>query len=329
MADFSIDIPISVNGGGGGSDKTNNTLKELNDNVKKLDKSVFGTLDIFEMLTQVLGDIFKLIQPLFKLLSIILLIFYIPFIPLIKILAGYLANVAKGLSKFMQGEIDFSTLVEEYIQPGLIQLLEGFLNWWEQTGKPLMESIFSGVADWILKNILPFLWSVILILGEFIIGELWEKIVGYWEIFTQVVMWIWENILQPAWNWFLGIGEKLWTEILKPAWDWFSDIGEKIWAILKSGFDYVQDKLYSLSFGLIGKKSEDDFIIRPNGQLIETADTDFLIGTKNPDKLFGGGGGGSITININNPSVRDDSDIRKLANAVSRELQLQSKRRAS
>ena len=65
-------------------------------------------------------------------------------------------------------------------------------------------------------------------------------------------------------------------------------------------------------------KSVGDAIIRPNGDVIETDPADYLIATKNPSSL-----GGSTTININNPSVRQTSDIKLIANEVSRALQRQ------
>lgn len=60
-----------------------------------------------------------------------------------------------------------------------------------------------------------------------------------------------------------------------------------------------------------------DFILTPNGAL-KTDPNDFIIGTKNPKAL--GGGGMTVNINIDKPTVRSDSDIKNLVQQISSEL---------
>jgi hypothetical protein len=86
-------------------------------------------------------------------------------------------------------------------------------------------------------------------------------------------------------------------------WEWFKGL-------------FSQGGNYSSRYTKVG-----DAIIRPNGEVIKTDPMDTLYATKNPGMM-----GGSITIQINNPSVRNDSDIRKIAEEVSRVLAVQGRR---
>jgi hypothetical protein len=61
-------------------------------------------------------------------------------------------------------------------------------------------------------------------------------------------------------------------------------------------------------------KSVNDAIITPQG-VVKTAPDDFIIATKNPASL-GGGGDGGVTINIINPTVRKNGDIDDMRKSV-------------
>lgn len=61
----------------------------------------------------------------------------------------------------------------------------------------------------------------------------------------------------------------------------------------------------------VSTKKVNDAIITPSGQVIETHPDDYLIATKTP-----GGMGGNITVNINNPTVRSDSDLAAMKRLV-------------
>ena len=66
-----------------------------------------------------------------------------------------------------------------------------------------------------------------------------------------------------------------------------------------------------------------DLILTPDGRAFQTDKADTIIATKNPGGM---GGGANITVNINNAQVRSDADIREIARAVSRELEMALKR---
>ncbi|MCK5266807.1 MAG: phage tail tape measure protein [Spirochaetes bacterium] len=54
-----------------------------------------------------------------------------------------------------------------------------------------------------------------------------------------------------------------------------------------------------------------DFISRPGSAPVSFSPDDTIIGVKNPEKL-----GGGVTININNPTVRDDRDIDRIRDVI-------------
>jgi hypothetical protein len=64
----------------------------------------------------------------------------------------------------------------------------------------------------------------------------------------------------------------------------------------------------------VGEQGPEIFMPRTSGMVINSN-----ISSQLSSMLSGNGGGGSnVTININNPVVRNDADIRKLADQISR-----------
>ena len=70
-----------------------------------------------------------------------------------------------------------------------------------------------------------------------------------------------------------------------------------------------------------------DFILTPNGQMIETDPRDYLVATTNPKSLMGGGSKiFNISITINNPQMRDTADANRLAEDIFKRLEFNLKR---
>ena len=61
-----------------------------------------------------------------------------------------------------------------------------------------------------------------------------------------------------------------------------------------------------------------DAIITPGGQVIQTNPSDYLIATKTPGALCGGGGG--ITININGGNYLDSQGATMIANELAKQI---------
>lgn len=342
MADdkFRIEIPIGTEGSGAGAKgKKDDSMDELNKNVKKLDKTMYGTLDWIEMLSSILGDVYKLLQPIFKLLSVMFMIIFLPLLPVIKDVASALAELIKGLSKLFKGEISIWEFIVQHVGPALWDAIKGLFKLIDT----LFFGMFSALAETIKVMWTDYIWPALKWIGEKFaeLGEwLWEMILIGWEFMKGIGMWLWENIIYPAWNFLVNVGQWIWEQILKPAWEflsevgswiwdqilkpafeWLSDVGSKIWDILKGPFKWVADKIKSVTswFSFGGGDSEDvnDAVITPQGQVIKTAPQDYIFATKNPKM------GGEVNININNPVVRKDQDIKEIANEVSKVMRRQ------
>jgi len=319
--DFKIEVPISVDGGGGSSGTQNGVKKELeklNKNTLRLNKSMILNIDVIEILSSLLGDLRKILEPLFKLLSIMLLLVFLPLMPLYK-------DLLKGLSKLVGA-------IAKITKPG------GASEFVQEKGKGVA-AIVAGILIAVGSVILFAVggWVVVL-LGAIvaIIITFWEDIanlfISAWDnIISPAFQWIgeqvrtlWEGVILPAWMFLSEVGLWIWEQILKPAWNFLSEVGSWIWNIISSPFRWLADKVNSIIswFSNVGSRVKssinpfNDFIQRPGQGPTAFSPQDTIIGVKNPGSL-----GGSTTININNPSIRQTSDIKLLANEVSRVLQ--------
>lgn len=215
----------------------------------------------------------------------------------------------------------------------------------------------SGFGDVILgiMGVFGGLWDIVVGL---VTGDLTLAIQGIvnvfksiWDIFAGIVkmffaffamigaafgqfykMWI------DMWNWIYNkIGEAF-TLI----WEFFKSIPEKFGSWLEKGLqgllgigkrisDWIMDKIKSIaskfSFGFGGGSKSDasvgDGVIQ-NGKIISTDPADTIMAFKDPS-IFNKNKG-NVTINVNNPVVRNDTDIKKLTQSISKELQKQGNR---
>ena len=366
MADFKVEVPITVGGSGGSGGSGSGGTKEIvksNERVAKetakLRTNIVESLGITKILSEIFSDVYQLVRPLVKVLSILVFLVFMPLMKPIAAIAKALGMVAKkgaekggGVGVFeaaSEAIVDsvgptISTIIAGILIVFGVIILAAFTGWFAIIIIAIMGLVYALAEP--IESLISWMWEILVVAWNWFVGQLatlWEILVVAWNWFLSIPQRIWEGILKPAWNWFVGIGELIWTEILKPSWEWFLGIGEKIWDIIKSPFEWLADKISKFSFfgGRSGSTSSAsdsdsehssissaDFILRPNGQIIKTASDDFIFGTKNPEKMFGNSGGGT-TININNPVVREEADIRKLTNEISRALQSQMKRRLS
>ena len=133
----------------------------------------------------------------------------------------------------------------------------------------------------------------------------------------------------------LTIGNKIWQFFLDGL-SFISDLGKKIWdfiweglkgvgILMINGFKNIINGIInfinSSSFGLVNipKLANGGIVSSPTIAMIGEAGPEAVI----PLNQLGNMG---TTININNPTVRDDSDIRKMTDAISRELQKRGNR---
>lgn len=154
-----------------------------------------------------------------------------------------------------------------------------------QIWKFISEEVITGTIDAVAN-----IW-------DYVSGELFTGIINASEQVWKFIMTLFQgyiDVTSTLWNWFtsLFVGT---INVATTVWDWFTGL-----------------------FSGKGKKEEnvEDAIITPSG-VVHTDPSDFIIATKNPRSL---GGGGNVTININNPTVSNDGDIKKLVRTIEQQL---------
>ena len=300
-------------------------LKALGAAAKKAAKTVGGVtsgeLDMGQWMSDLLGSVGDgLVQAFTTLMEFIAKIWVLVKDPFLKMLRIVMSDVIPVLI-----EIFITTLPDAFkaLYEGLELSAESII---ERFGKTTSAWIGVGL---IIAAIAMIILAVVTAGGSLVVGAIvatvaaliaivivfWEQIKGFfvylYELDQQFRQWMW-NVMKK-------VSEMIWNGL--------KDIGSWIANAVRSAVNYV------VSLFTRREKSEskraNDFILRPGGQIIETSPDDTLIAIKKPEKLFGKMGGGSIIVNINHPMVRDDSDIKKLADQVSQVLQRQTNRRFS
>lgn len=213
--------------------------------------------------------------------------------------------------------IEFKAIVEKLsmtigtsLVPMISKAVEKFAPFIEKLSgiiSQVLDSIFSNenldaMTDWLVKT------------GNSILGALTgiftgENIMSILSIAGHVVDLL-GQILSPL----IFLLEKTLPYILK-----FVD---GLLAFLTADITYTNDDFSNQ--GVLGgganslireyKNNVNDVVITKTGQVLRTSPEDYLFATKKPENLMDmSSGGGTINININNPSVRNDGDIKRIA----------------
>lgn len=302
-----------------------------------------GVIGLLSFIVDVLKDM-PIITAIMKILKLLLMVLFFPLIPILKPALVNLAFVTKLLVPVMNTISKVLGLLMNAWNNFLYKMWGGVWDWLVDAGKGVWAAIVSGweflkdIGKWIWENILLPAWGFLKDVGIWI----WENILlPAWEFLKEVGLWIWEQIIKPAWNFLKDVGLWLWNQIIKPAWDflssvgswiweqilkpafnWLVDVGKKIWDIISEPFKWLADKVNSIIgwFGG-GKKGGNvgDAVIS-GGKVITTDPSDYLIATKNPRELGGGGKSLTININIDKPTLQSDQDIKKLVQQIEMNL---------
>lgn len=209
-----------------------------------------------------------------------------------------------------------------------LEVLATILNWATQNLDKILTPL-TELFKWVGDN-MQSIWDTVFGIFDWAIKTLTDN----WGTIKSILDWV-TGFMQTGWNTFKTILDNLIQSIMPT----MTDVATKLANVFIDIWNALQSVLKTVTFGLAGGGSiakiatgvgfgggnmsghgaGRDFILRPNGQMIQTASDDFIIGMKNPGKIMGGGA--NVTINIDSPVVRNDSDIRKLADAVSIQLQ--------
>ena len=343
---FKVEVPITLKGGNEGKKVGKDIGGSIAEQIKKslgsigigkgkgesggagliggVSGKMVGWLAVIGLVVEGLSFILKPILSLFK---VILMLLFMPLVPLLKPTMQALAAFVKWFAPLMKKAV----ILTEKIYKGILNFIVALVSGVTGIFKGIFEALGAGwdmiknAGAWIWDNILMPGFSVILNFGMWI----WEKFVLGLKTISDLGKKIWEfikglfvgtiNVGSAVWNWFKGLFVGT-INVATTVWNWFKG--------LFVGTINVATTVWNWFKGLFGgrgsSRSVGDAIITPQG-VVHTNPQDYIIATKNPASL----GGGKITININNPSVRNDMDVRKIANQVSQVLQRQMTGRVS
>ena len=328
--DFTVEVPISFKGETGATGAGTGVKREmekLNRNTLKLNKTMFLNIDVIEILSSLLGEVHRVLRPLFKLLSLMLLLIFMPLMPIYKDLVKALSKLAGVMGKITKaggvGELDIGTLGKT-----IIVIIGGILI-------AAGVAILFAVGGWILV-LLGSIAAIIIVfwenIGEFLTNAWNNYILPAFQWIGQQIIWVWEGILLPAWNFLKDVGLWIWERIIRPSWEFLRDVGSWIWDIISAPFRCLADKIRGIWdwFGDIGGRVGRWLGFQQGGVVPGPVGAPQLAVVHGGERIIPAGAGmGSVTININNPMVRQTSDIKALANEMSRVLQRQMSGRIS
>jgi phage-related protein len=253
------------------------------------------------------------------------MLLFLPLVPILK-------PVMQALGEFIKWFAPVMTKVAGWVEEFVKKIGEGVTWIWENLLKPIWDGLLAAfevlfiIGKWIWDNIIVPAFTPLLEMGKQILELIKKFFVGQ----INVVKEVW-GYIKAFFKGEIGVKELVWG-LIKSLFKGVINVVELVWGYIKTLFSgtinvastvwewfkglFSQGGNYSSRYSRVG-----DAIIRPNGDVIQTDPNDTIFATKNP-----GGMGGAITININNPSVRNDQDIRNLAQEVSRVLASQGKR---
>lgn len=311
-----------------------------------------GIISGISMIVDFLKD-FPIITAIMKMVKMIMFLLFLPLIPLLKPVLTLLGNVIKIVAPFM---VKLTAAIDELVTAWNTFVLKMWAGVWDNLkglGTFLWNVLTTGWE--VLKGIGFFIWNLITnplgtlkSIGEFI----WNNIIlAGFNILLNAGNWIWTNTLKPAFDFLNSVGSWIWVQILQPAFSFLSNAGVWIWEqIINPSFQYLLDagtwlwniikKPFEVLAGLIrsayewfsnsrvgralglGTTSVGDAIITPQG-VVKTDPNDFIIATKNPSSM---GGGMTVNINIDKPTLTSQADIKTLVKAIESELYKMNRR---
>jgi hypothetical protein len=218
----------------------------------------------------------------------------------IAILAGLI--VSKVGSYFIEKLLGIATWIDNLIGSNLVEPLKIYFQGISDT--------FNGLWN-MLKSLLSLdfkgVWEGFKQFSRGIVGQIIGFFWTIWELIKTLALRFWDGLgVIGAW-----------------LWDTLKSIMSKALDALKGIGTWIKDKIKSMFsiFGGGGSKSVNDAIITPNGDIIRTNPSDYLIATKNPGALNMGGGSGGRTVNVNISGGLITEDVaRQIGRIIQREI---------
>lgn len=229
-------------------------------------------------------------------------------------ISGFLAKWQENASAVRQTMMDFFTWLDE--NTGVLtyfsELWQGLVFIYENALKPALDDLWEA-----LQPFMPFLITLAKVFGVIVGGAivlLVTIIAGLVAAFAGLITIIAKNLT----NTLNGI---------KKTFDIITDGISKFIGQIDRAYNAVK-KFLSVGSGKVGDYLEkgvgkilgvNDAIIDPNGNIITTHPDDYIIATKNPKSL---GGGGGTTINITGNTLLDQRSAEKVGDMIVQKLRL-------
>jgi len=363
---YKVDIPVGKGKTGSSASGGGEDSKALGKEMKSLTKAVALGNVIASALSGITSGLAQLIQPLIRVLSALFIVIFLPLLPMLQALtegiAKFTFDVAeaggglKGLVDALKKNFDPTEIVGlGAIIAGLILVafttgLAGIgwaailLGAVTMFGDEIAQAIISTIGEFwsgVLGTILIAAGAIILfaiggwvlaLVGILIAGfvAFWDEIIGAFKAFGEDIKLSWQITVDN----FMYVFTVMPVQLSRLFWDFLKNM----WSALKSIPRMIGNIFKQLANGMIravnvlipGKRwdipylADGGIVTKPTVAMIGEAGPEAVIPLNKTSSL-----GGTTTININNPTVRSDADIRALAYQVSRALQKQGNRRFS
>ncbi|MEI0797306.1 hypothetical protein R4Q14_03120 [Brachyspira intermedia] len=214
-----------------------------------------------------------------------------------------LGNAIKGFAQVMSG---IWKKLEEW---GIDELLSNIIS-------PIskLQTVFEavgGLKEW---------WDNFKLSGEGLWEYLKESFSNIWTKISKEFTDLWDMIRKPFLIMITGLIDGV-NAAIKAMQFWEKD-KTKLKDTIQWGYEYNSQGVFGKRvynsqglYNIIPEKKVNDAIITKTGQVVKTDPQDYIFAMKQPQKLAnaaGSSGGGNYTINIYNPTVRNDSDIKRL-----------------
>jgi len=203
--------------------------------------------------------------------------------------------------------------------------------------------VISTIAERQLGEVIDIIQGLLGMLGNFVsfllnvftlkFDKALQNVIGFWKNFVKTVMSLLDGLFITD---FLELLATAATRLFKGAVDLGKSVVEGIAQGIRNLGDVITDALTDVlpdglvkilgdalgatgnPLGMLGSNLIDvnDFILTGNGEIIQPAADDTIVGFNGNGPIQPGGGGGDVTVNINDPVMKEDVDVQQVVDEV-------------
>lgn len=209
-------------------------------------------------------------------------------------------------------------------------------------------TVVSRVADAIVKTIYNFI-DILKLVGVFISDVFAGRWAAAWDTLGRIASKVIDQVHQILRMFFITDLFDLLATAANKIVSAAKNIGESIIDGIIQGIKAAPQAILSVldamtpgipirsiikAAGAVGRaaggmfESVNDFVVTDSGRVLKTSPQDTIIGTKNPGAL-GGGGGGQVEVNINDPVMQDKVDVDTLVDEIEERIDRKTRGRST